>query len=231
MSCGIYKLYFTSTNKVYIGQSVNIERRFKEHLNSMLNQDCSGRLLQAFSTFGLPELEILIECSKEELNTLEKEAIEIYNSFHGGFNSTIGGTYTLWENGALKGQNNPNSKYSNEQIEKAFNLLLNKQLSYLDIEKITKVSQIVLRNISSGSSHIWLKDIYPQEYLLLITNKNKRKSSINRDRILESPNKKLVTIRGSLTDFCKVYPELKISGLSMLLNKKIPIYKGWTVFI
>lgn len=31
---GIYKLYFNNCDKVYIGKSVHIERRFKEHQNS-----------------------------------------------------------------------------------------------------------------------------------------------------------------------------------------------------
>ena len=34
MSCGIYKFTNKNNNKSYIGQSINIEKRFKEHLKA-----------------------------------------------------------------------------------------------------------------------------------------------------------------------------------------------------
>ena len=37
MLCGIYKITNNITNKCYIGKSVDIERRFKEHKNSKDN--------------------------------------------------------------------------------------------------------------------------------------------------------------------------------------------------
>lgn len=37
MLCGIYKITNNITNKCYIGKSVDIKRRFKEHKNSKDN--------------------------------------------------------------------------------------------------------------------------------------------------------------------------------------------------
>ena len=32
MTCGIYKLVFNGTAKIYIGQSLNIESRYRDHV-------------------------------------------------------------------------------------------------------------------------------------------------------------------------------------------------------
>jgi predicted GIY-YIG superfamily endonuclease len=70
MTSGIYKLKFEGTSKVYIGQSVNIEKRFKEHIRSLKNRTSAKKLLSGFDTFGHPSIVILEECKDKDLMSL-----------------------------------------------------------------------------------------------------------------------------------------------------------------
>lgn len=95
MTCGIYKITNKKDGKVYIGQSVNIERRFSEH--------CSKRpLIDDFiAVLGKDnfEFEILEETSQEELSEKEKQYIEKTqaNNPEKGYNQTTGGEGSVGE--------------------------------------------------------------------------------------------------------------------------------------
>ncbi len=75
---GIYKI-ISPTNKVYVGQSVDIERRF----NSYKKLQCKGqpKLENSFKKYGVENHKflILVECSIENLNSVEREMQEKYN--------------------------------------------------------------------------------------------------------------------------------------------------------
>ena len=93
---GIYKIENKENKLVYIGQSVNIERRWKDHRNKAFNsnsKDYSIPLYKDFRKYGLDKFkfEILEECLKEELNVKEQYWIEYYNSFFNGYNESFGG--------------------------------------------------------------------------------------------------------------------------------------------
>ena len=67
MITGIYALKFIGTNKVYIGQSIDIQKRFLAHIYTLSNNRGSAKLQEAYNTFGKPYVDIILECSKEEL--------------------------------------------------------------------------------------------------------------------------------------------------------------------
>ena len=161
MTIGIYKLEFAGTSKVYIGQSVNIETRFKQHLNLMRKQESSVKLNEAYKTYGNPTLEVLSECTEEELDSFEKETIEIFNSVVSGFNTCI----STGGKTSLSGENHPNSNYSNESIHLVLKLLVsNLELNFQDIYELTGVSRSVIAGVSCLQQHKWLESIYPKEY-------------------------------------------------------------------
>lgn len=85
----IYKITNKINGKSYIGQSINIMRRWDEHLkgqgNSSLYLDFQNFCIDNF-TFEILEL-----CSKEELDEKEIYYIEKYKSFEYGYNKTLGG--------------------------------------------------------------------------------------------------------------------------------------------
>jgi len=73
---GIYK--FTSpTNKVYIGQSVDVKRRFREHRTD----PAPGKLKSSFSKHGFENhtFEILEECEISLLNERERHYQDFYD--------------------------------------------------------------------------------------------------------------------------------------------------------
>ena len=86
--CGIYKITNKETQQAYIGQSMDIAQRWKDHLKSLddvkIHQELRNNIL--FFTFEVIEL-----CQKEELDQREKYWVEYYNSLQNGYNMTIGG--------------------------------------------------------------------------------------------------------------------------------------------
>lgn len=82
---GIYLIRNTITNKVYIGQSVDIKRRWWEHKSRAFdpNNNCYDKpLYRSMRKYGIEvfTLEILCECNIEELNQLETKYIKEFNS-------------------------------------------------------------------------------------------------------------------------------------------------------
>lgn len=181
MTCGIYLLVFENTDKVYVGQSSNIERRYSEHKTALLKGYHSKKLQEAYIKFGIPKLIIALECEPTELYTEEANAIKIFDSINNGFNTT-GATGVCLT--TLVGETAPSAKYSNEQIESTFKLLLTSNYTQKLIAEKTGVSITTVTNIFMGKKHQWLKDKYPIEYekLMLISSK---KASYSKDKIEE----------------------------------------------
>ena len=92
--CGIYKITNQLDNKCYIGQSVDVAKRWAEHAKCGLGIDTppQNKLYIAMQHDGLWNFswELLEECSREELNEKEKFYIETYMANGFGYNSTRG---------------------------------------------------------------------------------------------------------------------------------------------
>ena len=96
---GIYKIENLINNKVYIGQSENLPKRWKNHLNSYKRYLKGSKnrghtiLWKAFDKYGLNNFKftVVANCPKEYLNKLEVKFISIYDSYNKGYNATIGG--------------------------------------------------------------------------------------------------------------------------------------------
>jgi group I intron endonuclease len=82
---GIYKIT-NPKGKIYIGQSINIERRFKEYKKFQCNQ--SKKLFNSLKKYGWEnhKFEIIEECSREQLNEKEENYILLFNSHIKGLN-------------------------------------------------------------------------------------------------------------------------------------------------
>ena len=86
---GIYKIT-SPTNKVYIGQSINIERRFKNY-KSISQTRGQVMLHNSFKKHGVNNhtFEIVEECIVESLNERERYWQEFYNVLEGGLNCLL----------------------------------------------------------------------------------------------------------------------------------------------
>ena len=91
MSIGIYKITNKINGKSYIGLSINIEERFKEHYRQ--DKEKGKVLYSAFQKYGIENFDFsIIElCSTEELNEKEKYWIAYYDTYNNGYNATLGG--------------------------------------------------------------------------------------------------------------------------------------------
>ena len=93
---GIYKITNTINNKVYIGQSKDFSKRFREHKATLkTNTHFNIHLQRAYNKYGINSFtyETLEECSEDIINERESYWIESYNSmdrFH-GYNIDYGG--------------------------------------------------------------------------------------------------------------------------------------------
>jgi len=92
--CGIYKITNQITDECYIGQAVDIYKRWNEHCKCGLGIDTppGNKLYKAMQEYGLNNFtfELIEECDKAELNEKEKYFIELYQAKEFGYNSVEG---------------------------------------------------------------------------------------------------------------------------------------------
>ena len=91
---GIYKITNQLNNICYIGQAVDLAKRWKDHAKCGLGIDApvNNKLYKAMQEDGLENFtwEILEECKSNELNEKEKFYIELYQADKFGYNSKGG---------------------------------------------------------------------------------------------------------------------------------------------
>ena len=149
---GIYKITNLITKQAYIGQSVNIERRKRQHLNtaySESNKYYNNPLYRAIRKYGIEnfDFEILENCSIEKLNQQEKYWIKKYDTFFHGYNLTFGG-------------DGSGNKQTKESIIGIFNDLENTNLTQKEIANKWNISEEMVQGINTG--RYWrTQRIYP----------------------------------------------------------------------
>lgn len=158
MTCGIYKLTFDGLEDFpYIGKSINIERRYREHCSRLAKgTDENKKLHDAYVIAGLPKVSILLECTPEESDAAELDLINQYNSIKQGLNMSISGFISK------AGTEHNRSKYSKDQILKALVLCANPLNKYSYISRESGVSQRVVVSIIYEQRHAWVKLEQPE---------------------------------------------------------------------
>lgn len=92
--CGIYKITDLTTGLAYIGQSVDVRERFRQHIKSSLSCDgATNKLYQTMQKSGQYNFifELLEEVPRAKLNERETYWIDFYKTKEYGLNSTRGG--------------------------------------------------------------------------------------------------------------------------------------------
>lgn len=93
--CGIYYIKNLINNKYYVGQSVDIEYRWRrERMFLSSNKPAWNRHLQnAWKLYGENNFEFVVieECDPDKLNEREIYWIEFYDAFYNGYNQSMGG--------------------------------------------------------------------------------------------------------------------------------------------
>lgn len=114
MSTGIYKYENNLNGKIYIGLSSNIQQRYSQHLTAARSNLPNEELMKidlAIRKYGIDNFsfEIIEECSEEQLDEREIYWISYYDSYHNGYNNTIGGR-------SLRGENHPRAILTEQDV-------------------------------------------------------------------------------------------------------------------
>lgn len=139
--CGVYKITNHINGKVYIGQSINIKVRWKDHINSLNRGDSSCTLLQrAWNKYGQENFsfEVLELCNKDMLDQIEIKYIELYDSCNKGYNIESGG--------------NANKHLSEETKRKIGNANRGRKMSKETLQKMSE-SRMGEKNPMYGQTH------------------------------------------------------------------------------
>ncbi len=234
MTIGIYSIYWEKPDLIYIGQSEDIERRFKEHIRKMRTQTHFNYKVQnAYNVYGIPEFSILETSNIEDLDTLEVYWVNEFDSIHKGLNINEPGT----QGGS--GVNHPSAKYSRFKYLRIFARLYKGILSIQEISYIEKVPYSIVAHICKGDSHKWLEEEYSEKYKLMIASALKRKSNNTRGgrkSYIEEYGEplKLIHKDGSIlyiyniTQDCKKY-NLSQSAISALISGARATHKQYSI--
>ncbi len=151
---GIYKITNMINNHCYIGQSVNITKRWKNEKCAAFNPNDKSYdypLSKAFRKYGVDNFsfEIIEECSLNELDEKENYWIKYYNSEYNQTNG--GGNYQI-----------NSSKLTLEQVnEIKFELMNNPDVVHKDLAEKYNVHRDTIRDINMGYSWVDENLSYP----------------------------------------------------------------------
>lgn len=144
---GIYKITNQCNGKIYIGQSKDIEERWKEHKRKM--QVRNTQLYQAMRLFGVENFnfEVIEECSLDQLNEKEKFYIHKYDSLNNGYNMSI--------------IENKQHKINWEVVNQIIKDLKETDLKGEDIAEKYQVSDCLISQINHGKMWHINEQVYP----------------------------------------------------------------------
>ena len=161
---GIYKITSPS-NKVYIGQSKNINSRIKTYEKLR----CKGqtKLYNSLKKYGFKnhKIEIIEQCSIDKLNDLEIHYISLYDSCNTGLNISPGG-YLKSKETILKQQQTIKRKFDSGELTSKVKGTKNPKTSELNNNKIGALNPNSLKCICTKTSKTYdcLKDAWRELY-------------------------------------------------------------------
>ncbi len=151
MEKAIYKIENQINHKIYIGQSQNPKRRFKEHCNT--SYAYTSLVSQAIQKYGADNFTFEILGWFEDYNEKEKYYISLYRSLAPyGYNILPGGQ----EPPILKGDKNPHTVISLEEAKHIQQQLLDWRIPKKTVVSNNHVTSDIVRHINEG--HSWRDD-------------------------------------------------------------------------
>lgn len=152
----IYIIKNDINKKVYIGQSINSEQRFKSHCK---NNNDNSIIDKAIQKYGKEHFYYeIIESQIENFNEREKYWIKYYNSITPfGYNILEGG-----QNPPIyRGEDHPSSKLSNLEVKQIKKDLKETNISLSLLAKKYGISKKQILRINQGISRSELNEQYP----------------------------------------------------------------------
>ena len=150
MSIGIYKIENLINHKIYIGQSIHIEKRWQQHCQPSGN----SVIAKAIQKYGKENFtfQILEECSEQELDRRELFYIQYYNSIvPNGYNVTD----------YVNGQRHVYKFYDREILYQIIEDIKNTDLSFQDIAIKYNLDISMIYYLNRGDYHTLEGLTYP----------------------------------------------------------------------
>lgn len=150
MSIGIYKIENLLNHKVYIGQSLHIEKRWQEHCRPSKNSVISN----AIKKYGKNNFsfQIVEECDPSQLDEREVYYIQFYNSLTpNGYNikTTLDNRVQVFKN------------YDIEVFGNIINDIKNSSLSFQEIADKYSLDLSMIYYLNHGTYHTIPGEVYP----------------------------------------------------------------------
>lgn len=215
MTIGIYKITNNINNKIYIGQSNNIEKRFLQHKSPTAKHHFPHMpLYSAIEKYGVDNFtfEIVEECSLEELDSREQYWIGYYHSLveDNGYNIRGGGGNNC-EN------DHPKRKLCAEDVKDI-------RTRYANRERCKEVEALYSDRIGhSGFSKIWkgetwpsiMPEVYTPENIEFHRHNTGQKGSSNGRALLNEDDVRNIRLRKKAGESKKeVYEDYKHTGMT-----------------
>lgn len=212
---GIYKITNLINNKVYIGKSVNIERRFAQHKSPYeWNRHKESPLYQAFLKYGINNFtfEVIEECQESELNIKEQKYIKQFNSLshENGYNIRSGGE-------GNDGENHPRHKLTEQDV-------IDIRTRYKNHERCKEVEKLYSNKVGhSGFSKVWkgetwnhiMPEVYTEENKQFHLHNTGQKGSENGRSKLTEEDVYAIRLRKKNGETCEqVYEDYKFTGIT-----------------
>lgn len=236
MNSGIYALYWWGQDLVYIGLSQNLNNRRKEHFTLMRNNKHTNYKVQnTFNQYGEPEFIVLEYCSIPELPEKEIQWCTEFDAL-----GTKG--LCLVEPGKVGfGTNSNASKYTRQKILKIFSLLYRGKFTYIQISKKLNVSHELVKDISNGFTHLWLKEQYTEKYNQMLSVYRRGLGSSTRHTVYDTyiiqPDGNLFHVNNLYEIADKCFPIASnndrkniVEGLRRVIAGKRASYRGYTLY-
>lgn len=184
MTCGIYSIMCFANGMEYLGSSIDVERRFKEHKNLLRARRHESKMLQdAWNKHGAGafRFEVLEEVeNREELRIIEKKYILRKNTVQSGFNQTArttpkdfyeSKTKDLWRH-CMKCA--PECENVQELMERATEFLTDNPESGIALEEMAKTVSSAWRREVAGKNAIGNAVNWRREVRLFLMKNNVR---------------------------------------------------------
>lgn len=237
---GIYKIT-NPKGRVYIGQSINIERRFNDYKSR--NNSYQIKLFNSFNKYGVNShiFEIIEECLEEELNIKERYWQDHYNVLENGLNCRL--TTTDDKSGKLSEETklklsiaSKGKKRSEEHINKmkAFHIgrkrseksrkLMSEKAKGKIVSEETRLKQSKIRTGTKRSDET-KKKMSESKKGIIFSEEHKKNISLSKRRGNHRDAKKVICIKsGKIWDCIKDCAEennLSYAYLRNRLNGKV----------
>lgn len=147
---GIYKIENLINHKIYIGQSIHIERRWCEHCRPT-NHSLIAKAIKKYGKENF-SFSILLECSIDELDKWEQ--FYIYK-----FNTIVPNGYNIKD--CVEGQQNIYFYYDKETLKNIVSDIKENKMSFQLIGEKYDLSTRTIYFINNGDVHRQVNEKYP----------------------------------------------------------------------